>query len=355
MINKPHLVRDAALPRPEVAINHVESNPSGTAFEGVVIRAASSQCHVRSGDRTWICRVRGRLKKGPRAAQTVAVVGDNVRMLALDPAADPPTAVIEEVLPRRNRISRLAARRTGGHREQVLMANLDQVVAVQSLCEPRPQTGFIDRLLVAAERFEVAGALVLNKSDLPGADEDAARWDYFAGLGYRVVLTSAVSGEGLAELADLLRDRMSLLLGASGVGKSSLLNELEPGLGLRVNEVTARTGLGRHTTTRTELFPLAGGGFIADSPGIRGFDPWDVEPESLRDYFPDFREAGAACRFRTCRHRDEPDCRVKAAVAGGTIPTWRHQAYLALLRDLEERRERSGPGSRGRGSGERRP
>ncbi|RKZ15967.1 ribosome small subunit-dependent GTPase A, partial [bacterium] len=174
-------------------------------------------------------------------------------------------------------------------------------------------------------------------------------------LGYRVLRTSAVTGEGLDQLAEQLAGRVSLLLGASGVGKTSLLNLLDPGLALRVGEVTARTGLGRHTTTRTELFPLAGGGYIADSPGIRGFEPWDVEPVAVRDYFPDFRAEADTCRFRTCLHRDEPECGVKAAVAAGGIPGWRYEAYLALLRDLEDRRERSGPGSRGRGTEGRRP
>jgi ribosome biogenesis GTPase len=251
--------------------------------------------------------------------------------------------VIEEVLPRRNRVSRLAARRSGGHVEQVLMANLDQVVAVQSLCEPAPQKGFVDRLLVAAERFGVDGVLVLNKCDLVPEDADPAPWDYFAKLGYTVVWTSAETGRGVDELAAILRGRISLLIGASGTGKSTLLNRIEPGLRLRVGEVTEKTGLGRHTTTRTELFPLSGGGFIADSPGIRGFDPWDIDPGDLRDYFPDFADPAAGCRFRDCLHRDETDCGVKEAVREGPLPAWRHEAYLALLRDLEERRERAGP------------
>ena len=297
----------------------------------------------------WSCKVRGRLKKGPRRAQTVAVVGDRVRFLVLDSDPDDPSGVIEEVLPRRNRISRLAARRSGGRTEQVLMANLDQVVAVQSLREPSPQTGFVDRLLVAAERFGVAGVLVLNKCDLAldladGASE-LRKWDYFAGFGYRVIWTSATSGRGMSELHDILTDRISLMIGASGVGKSTLLNVIQPGLKLRVREVTEKTGLGRHTTTLTELFPLRDGGFIADSPGIRGFDPWDIDPLQLRDYFPDFAESGLDCRFRTCLHRDEPQCGVKAMVTAGKIPAWRHKAYLALLKDLEERR--AGPGYSG--------
>jgi len=171
-------------------------------------------------------------------------------------------------------------------------------------------------------------------------------WEYFASLGYVVLRTSAETEQGCAELAAQLRDRVSLLIGASGVGKTSLLNLVEPGLRLRVGEVTGKTGLGRHTTTRTELFPLADGGFIADSPGIRGFDPWDIDPQDVRDYFPDFREPQQDCKFRTCMHRDEPACGVKEAVARGRIPGWRHAAYLALLGDLEERVERLGPRKR---------
>ena len=147
----------------------------------------------------------------------------------------------------------------------------------------------------------------------------------------------------IAGLAGCLRDRISLLLGVSGVGKSSLLNTLQPGLNLRVGDITEKTGLGRHTTTASELYPLAGGGFIADSPGIRGFDPWDVDPREAGAYFPDFTAGAAACRFRSCLHRDEPDCGVKAAVAAGDVPAWRYAAYLDLLRDLEDRSARAGP------------
>ncbi len=312
----------------------------------MVILASAGRCRVSADGRVWQCLLRGRLKQGERKAQTIAVVGDRVRLTVDDGAADPPTGVVEEVLPRRNRISRLAARRSGGHVEQVLMANLDQVVAVQSIRDPRPQKGFVDRLLVAAERFGVAGVLILNKCDLQESDAQADRWEYFRGLGYTVLRASAVTGEGVAEFGEILRDSISLLLGASGVGKSSLLNTLQPGLRLRVNDVTVKTGLGRHTTTRTELFPLEGGGFIADSPGIRGFDPWDVDPLDVRDYFPEFQEVADGCRFRSCLHRDEPSCGVKAAVGAGIIPGWRHAAYLALVGDLEERRDRAGYRSR---------
>lgn len=290
----------------------------------------------------WLCRVRGRLKKGPREVQTVAVAGDRVRFLAVDEKDDPPKGVIEEVLPRRTRISRLASRRSGGQVEQVLMANLDQVVAVQSLWDPVPQKGFVDRLMVAAERFGVKGILILNKYDLMDESGEDPAWNYFEELGYTVVRTSAESGLGLDHFRTILANQISLLIGASGVGKSSLLNLIQPGLRLRVNEVTEKTGLGRHTTTRTELFPLEGGGFIADSPGIRGFNPWDIDPTDVGDYFPDFAAGSGNCRYRTCMHRDEPECGVKDDVVRGRIPGWRHEAYLLLLRDLEERLDRTG-------------
>jgi len=318
-------------------------NGEDALHEGIVIRASAGQCLVAVGEELYACRVRGRLKQGRKRAQTIAVVGDRVQLTHLGGSDEGAAAgVIETVLPRRNKISRRAARRSGGRVEQVLMANLDQVVAVQSVADPAPQSGFVDRLLVAAERYDVAGILCLNKCDLAAPGERSAQWDYLAELGYRLVRTSALSGEGCEDLHAILTGRISLLLGASGVGKSSLLNTIQPGLNLRVNAVTGKTGLGRHTTSRTELFPLEGGGFIADSPGLRGFDPWDIEPQELRDYFPDFAGVSERCRFRTCMHRDEPECGVKAAVSAGSIPTWRHEAYKALLRDIEDRQRREG-------------
>ena len=317
-----------------------------TDREGIIIRSTGGHSLVVVEGVTWRCKMRGRLKKGPRQTQTIAVVGDRVGFTVVDEGSDPPSGVIEIVLPRKNKISRMAARRSGGRVEQVLMANLDQVVAVQSLREPAPQTSFVDRLMVAAERFGVQGVLVLNKVDLIPAGSQLERqqknWGYFEGLGYKVIWASAEDGRGVDDLREVLSGRISMLIGASGVGKSSLLNVMQPGLRLRVNEVTEKTGLGKHTTTRTELFPLQGGGFIADSPGIRGFDPWDMDPANVRDYFPDFTEPGLECHYRTCVHRDEPRCGVKDAVARGLIPARRHAAYLALVADLEERKAAEG-------------
>ena len=313
-------------------------------IEGVVLRSHSGHCRVLCDDGEVDCRLRGRLKQGRREARTVAVAGDRVRLEMQD---DGVAGVIDEVLPRRNKISRMSSRRDKGRVEQVLMANLDQVIVVQSVSRPDPVAGFVDRLLVSAERYDVDGVLCLNKVDLDLDEAADPRWDWYASIGCRVLRTSPETGEGVDAFHDLLHERTSLLLGASGTGKSSLLARAT-GMDLRVGDVTDKTGLGRHTTTLTELFPLDDGGFIADSPGIRGFDAWDLEPQDLRDYFPEMADPGAECRFTTCVHRDEPDCGVKAAVDDGRLPAWRFEAYLGMLKDLEERIAQRGPQRRRR-------
>lgn len=312
----------------------------GAGREGVVINAGSGHCTVVCDGREIPCRLRGRLKQGLQTERTLVVAGDRVRIAPVP--GDPAIAVVEEVLPRRNRISRTSSKRERGRREQVMMANLDQVVVVQSVRQPEPSGGLVDRLLVAAERYGVEGVLCLNKVDLDPVAAAAPAWDHYRSIGYLVLPTSVVTGEGLAAFHDRLQGRISLLLGASGTGKSSLLARAT-GLQLRIGEVTAKTGLGRHTTTQTELYPLADGGFIADTPGIRGFDPWDVAPVELRELFPDFTAPAQTCRYDTCLHRDEPDCGVKRAVAAGALPAWRLAAYLAILKDLQEREVVRGP------------
>jgi ribosome biogenesis GTPase len=312
--------------------------------EGVVLRSHSGHCRVLCDGDEVDCRLRGKLKQGRQEARTVAVAGDRV---LIERTSDGSAGVVDAVLERRNKISRMSSRRDRGRVEQVLMANLDQVVVVQSVSRPDPVAGFVDRLLVAAERYDVDGVLCLNKVDLAPDVAAEERWSYYETIGCRILRTSAETGEGVDGFAAALHDRTSVLLGASGTGKSSLLARAT-GMDLRVGDVTEKTGLGRHTTTLTELFPLDGGGFIADTPGIRGFDAWDLEPVDLRDYFPDYADPGAECRFTTCIHKDEPGCGVKAAVEDGRIPSWRHDAYLGMLRDLVQRGEDRGPQRRRR-------
>jgi len=313
-----------------------------------VLRSQSGFCTVLSGGREHLCKLRGRLKQGRQRSRTVAVAGDRVSFrLVADAGGDTPSGVVEAVLPRDNKISRSSSRRDRGRKEQVLMANLDQIVVVQSVRQPAPMKGFVDRLLAAAEHYGVDGLLCLNKIDLDATAAADARWDYYAGIDYRLLRTSAETGEGVDAFHEALRGRISLLLGASGTGKTSLLARAT-GLELEVGDVTEKTGLGRHTTTRTELFPIGDGGFIADSPGIRGFDPWEVGTTDLLNLFPDFLAPAAECRFTTCLHRDEPACGVKAAVQDGMIPVWRHEAYLLILGDLEASESERGPRRRKR-------
>ncbi|MBC8425078.1 ribosome small subunit-dependent GTPase A [bacterium] len=321
----------------------MDRGEAGDRREGVVIRSQSGYCTVLCEGLEYLCKLRGRLKRGKQRSRTVAVAGDRVSFRPVaDAGGDTPAGVVEEVLPRANRISRSSSRRDRGRTEQVLMANLDQIVAVQSVCQPEPMTGFVDRMLVAAEQYGVAGLLCVNKIDLDPAAAADPRWDHYAAVGYTLLRTSAETGEGVDALHDALRGKLSLLLGASGTGKSSLLARAT-GLELEIGDVTAKTGLGRHTTTRTELFPIGDGGFIADSPGIRGFDLWEVEPTDLRNLFPEFLASAVECRFSTCVHRDEPGCGVKAAVGAGAIPAWRHEAYLLILGDLETGTAERGP------------
>ncbi|MCS7154744.1 MAG: ribosome small subunit-dependent GTPase A [Bacteroidota bacterium] len=278
-------------------------------------------------------RIRGRFRIGDRTEIHPVVVGDEVRV-RLEPDG---TGLILERLPRRNQLVRRAA--GGQNLAQVLVANVDLAICVQSVHQPRFNPGFLDRFLVAAESYGIPGALCVNKIDL--AQKRDWRWlepllRVYAALGYPVVRTSAHTGEGLAELRALLSGRVCVFSGPSGVGKSSLLNALQPGLKLRVGEVSPATEKGRHTTTFVALYRLDLGGYVVDTPGLREFGLWNISPEELGHYFPEMRSLLGACRFHNCTHAHEPGCAVREAVARGAIAPWRYESYLAMLATLEE-------------------
>jgi ribosome biogenesis GTPase len=240
--------------------------------------------------------------------------------------------VIESVAERDNRLAR---RQPGGGRRggmQVIAANIDRLIVVASLDDPPFRPGLVDRFLVAAEAQGIHPVLVLNKADLPG---DRAVVQPYREFGYEVLETSAADGEGVDALHALMSRGISLLVGHSGVGKTSLLNAVSPGLQLETGAVTDYHGRGRHTTTRVVLVPLAGGGWVVDSPGIREFAVQGVGPAELARLYPGFDELPGACRFNDCRHRREPGCAVLTAVAGGALPAERHERYLRLLEDVE--------------------
>lgn len=282
----------------------------------------------------WHCTLRGRLRKGPRDRVRPVVIGDRVHF---SPAGgDGRLGVIDTIEDRRNQVSRPQPS-GGSHKplEQVVVANLDRLWAVASLAQPPSNPRFVDRVLAAAALQGVDGGLVLNKADLDDAPDPAALRATYEGLGIPVVVTSATDGTGLDDLASALRGRISALVGLSGVGKSSLMSAVQPGLALRVGSVGERHGHGRHTTTASRLFWLpACEGWVADTPGMREFGLWGASKRELEHGFPEIAAAAVDCRFRDCAHVAEPDCAVRAARDDGVIAESRYESYCALLGEL---------------------
>jgi len=297
-------------------------------LEGRVIKSFGNRFVVATAAGMLDCGLRGRLRLGDAKTHTPVAVGDRVE-IALGDSAD---GVIEAVLPRANKLSRPDVLKPEW--EQVLIANCDQLVAVAALARPRFKYGAVDRLLVVAEKAGLPGAVVLNKTDLvePHACERARA--VYARAGYAVILTSALDGRGLPELRGLVQGKTSIFAGHSGVGKSALLNALEPGLGLRTREVSRATDRGTHTTTNIELHPLSCGGYIADMPGIRAIGLWNLAVEELPLLYRDFRPFLGNCRFDNCFHDGEPGCAVKEAVAQRAIDQERYDGYLRIRRSL---------------------
>jgi ribosome biogenesis GTPase len=268
----------------------------------------------------------------------MVAVGDFVRWQEVSDG----TAMIEDVCERERALARLRPLASGRHsrrwdrqgylreREQVIIANPDQVVFVIACADPDPRLRMLDRLLVGAERQEIPPIICANKVDLVGIERAHDQFDIYAEISYRVIYTSAESGMGLDELETALRDKISALVGPSGVGKTSLLNAIEPDLGKRVRSISQATGKGRHTTTVAELVPLEVGGWVADTPGIRALAFFDLEPEEIDAYFPDIAPYVPQCNFSDCSHTVEPGCAVLDALEAGEIDEHRYESYVRL-------------------------
>ena len=257
--------------------------------------------------------------------------------------------MIVSVLPRQNKIARRSAvPMPGAHPfEQVIAANLDQVVPVFAAAEPALKWNMLDRYLVSAASSGIPALICITKLDLAPSDPQAEFWqelEYYRRIGYPLISISALTGHGLEELRQALSGRLSILLGKSGVGKTTLLNALQPGLGLRVNAISQATGKGKHTTTHQEIFTLPPGagnpetdfaGAIVDTPGVREFGLWDVSPDELALYFPELRQFLGRCRFGLgCSHDEEPGCAIRKAVMDGQVSPRRYQSYLRLREEL---------------------
>jgi ribosome biogenesis GTPase len=328
--------------------------------QGIVTKKSTGNYLVHAGGQVFQCSLSSMLRKElifstanpksvPHRVQKVraiehtdpVAVGDVVRFIN----ANDGTGMIVEVLPRRNKL----ARRTpvpmpGAHPfEQVIAANVDQMVPVFAAANPPPKWNLLDRYLASAESLGLPGLICITKVDLVQPGDNPAFQELreaaaeYRKIGYPLLLTSAASGSGLDELRQALQGRVSVLVGKSGVGKTSLLNALQPGLGRRVNEVNAFTGKGRHTTTLLEMIPLDGGGAIVDTPGMREFGLWDVAEDDLALLFPEMRPFVGHCRFGLgCRHTEEPGCALRKAVMAGNISPRRYQSFLRLKADLGE-------------------
>jgi ribosome biogenesis GTPase len=282
--------------------------------------------------RELACRMRARFMDRAKRLRGALVAGDEVEWELDEQGA----AVIEEVLPRRNAFARRAS---GEWREQVLAANLDEVMVVASLAQPSLREGLLDRLAVAAEAAGLPLRVVFSKADLVSEEEAARPARLYRGLGYAVHVVVAHSGQGVPDLLAAIHGRRGLVVGHSGVGKSTLLNALEPGLGLRIGAVNPVTGRGRQTTAAGVLVRLGDGTEIVDTPGFRSFTPWGVGPAEVLQSFRELHELAAHCRFRDCAHAAEPGCAVVAAVADGRATRERYESYRRLRDELEKEEE----------------
>jgi len=242
--------------------------------------------------------------------------------------------MIEEVEERKQAIVRLDPRPQGEY-QQILLANADQAIFVFACARPSPKLRMLDRFLVIAEKQGIPAVILANKVDLVGMEQAERTFGLYPDLGYPVLYTSAKTGQGVEALRELLKGVISALAGPSGAGKSSLLNAMQPGLGLEVNEVSKAVNKGVHTTVMRQLIPLAEGGYVADTPGWKSLALWDTEPEEMDSYFPELRERVAQCQFSDCTHIHEPGCAVLAAVEAGEIHPDRYDSYLRL-RAVEE-------------------
>ena len=309
-------------------------------MQGRVIRARSGFYDVQRNDLTLRCTLRGRIKReqrsemGRRIYADPVAVGDEVTFVQLDDEE----GVIEELLPRRTKFSR----QYPGKREvveQVIVANADRMVVIISTRLPDLNFRFLDRFLILAENGGMDAVVCVNKMDLIDTEEQervTSLFGTYRSLGYEVIYTSTVGCPGVRDLRRVMEGKFSVIVGASGVGKSSLLNAVQPGINLRVGEVGRKSEKGKHTTTLVELLPLDFGGEAADTPGIREVGLWGIDTENLEHYFPEMQPYLGNCQYNDCSHLGEPRCAVVEAVNAGTINPIRHRSYTSLRAERDE-------------------
>ncbi|MFA6949383.1 MAG: ribosome small subunit-dependent GTPase A [Lentimicrobiaceae bacterium] len=300
--------------------------------KGIVIRSTGSACNIldSSGD-VFECRLKGNFRiKGISSTNPVAV-GDRVQFILQQGES---VGLINAIEPRDNYIIRKATKLS--KQSHIIASNLSQAIIMVTLASPRTSTGFIDRFLVTAEAYHIPAMLIFNKIDLIMGD-DLSRLqklsDLYTGLGYECYKTSALENRGIEEVKSLLKDKISLISGHSGVGKTALINSIEPGLLRKVGEISEAHHKGKHTTTFAEMLPLSFGGFIIDTPGIKEFGLVNFNKQEIAERFPEMRQLMHKCLFNNCTHVHEPGCAVKAALAKGEIDQQRYVNYISILND----------------------
>jgi ribosome biogenesis GTPase len=305
----------------------IDAQPA-TTQSGTILRARSGFFTVETDGRRRVeCRLRGILKK-ERQPTDLAVIGDRVTVRLLSENE----GMIESVEPRRTRFSRRQPGPRGTWKEDLVVANVDQVLVVFACADPMPHLRMLDRFLVVAEHNEVEAVVVANKIDLVGLDAARRTFGVYERIGYPLHLVSAREGIGVEEMAERLTGRISVVTGPSGVGKSTLLNAIQPGLRIETATVSEALHKGRHTTTSAELHALEapGNGYVADTPGLRELGLWQVPPSELAWCFPELRPFLGRCAFNNCHHLTEPRCAVRAAVDAGAVSPERYESYRRL-------------------------
>ena len=302
-------------------------------MKGRVVKATGSWYEVLlDNNNSMQCRLKGKLRLENRRTTNPVVIGDWV---TIEPEKDNSAAVISEVLKRNNYIIRQSARnRTAEH---ILASNIDRAFIIATIKQPATTTGFIDRFLLTAEAYHIPSTILLNKMDLYNED-DLKQVEFlksiYSNAGYAVELISAKTDEHLNDVRKMMKDKVNLVAGHSGVGKSTFINKMIPGMNLKVGDVSDYHSKGMHTTTFAEMFRIPEGGFIIDTPGIKEFGILDILPEELAHYFPEMKSRMLHCKFNNCKHINEPKCAIRDAVEKGEISKSRYGSYLAIAEDI---------------------